>query len=273
MTWATTSALLTWPPVGHGVARFRARAFAGEAVDLDIDFAGSSRMSLVTALLACCVRDENEDALPMLALQQWSVAERLQGLLAIASASVGPLSHAIATCTLAGCGGQIELALGNEGFARAAVVYINWSSPEDSAVRLPVPTGDDLAAWESQVTAAGFEDAWWVRRLIVDIGGQCPTSDWIPPAAWLAPIADALDEADPLTNLVLNVDCPFCGAGTLIDVDLEFLLIERLGACQRRLTEDVHRLASLYHWRERDIADLPMWRRRQYLARIQAEFA
>lgn len=272
MTLAATSALLTWPPTGYGDVRFRARAFASEAGDLDIDFAGSSRVALVTALLARCVRDTNDDTVPKQVLQHWSVAERLQGLLAIASASAGPVSHAIATCTHVGCGSQVELELGNQGFARAAVAHVDWRAPDDTVVRLRLPTGDDLDAWQHQATSTGLEDAWWVRRLVVDIDGQHPSPDWMPQATWLAPIAAALEEADPLTNLVLDVDCPFCGRGVAIDVDLEFLLIERLGACQRSLTEDVHRLASLYHWCESDIADLPVWRRRRYLARIQAEF-
>ncbi len=273
MSSATTSALRPWPPRGRGDARFRARPFATDAGDLDVDFAGSSRVSLVTELLARCVQDVHGGDLSAATLQRWTVAERLQGLLAIASASVGPVSQAIATCTHPGCGGQVELELGNDGFAQGAIANIDWLAPDATSIRLRLPTGEDLDAWRNTITDVGMEDSWWVRRLVVDLDGQPPSKDWMPPPPWLALIAAALAAADPLTSLVLDVDCPFCNRGVAVDVDLEFLLIERLGACQRALTEDVHRLASTYHWRECDIAALPTWRRCHYLARIQAEVA
>lgn len=273
MSSATPHALLPWPPPGRGDARFRARPFASQAGDLDVDFAGGQRVALVTDLLARCLQHAHGGDVPPTTLQQWTVAERLQGLLAIASASVGPISQAVATCTHPGCGGQVELELGNDGFAQASMTGLDWIAPDDTPVRLRLPTGDDLVAWRTQRAAAGAEDAWWVRRLTVQLDDRPPASDWVPPASWLAPIADALDHADPLTNLVLDVDCPFCNRSVAVDVDLEFLLVERLGACQRALTEDIHRLASIYHWPERDIADLPAWRRRRYLARIEADVA
>lgn len=273
MSPATTHALLPWPPQGRGDARFRARPFASQAGDLDVDFVSRQRVSLVTELLARCLQHVQGGDVPATTLQQWTVAERLQGLLAIASASVGPISQAVATCTHPGCGGQVEIELGNDGFAQASIADLDWIAPDDTAVRLRLPTGDDLDAWRTRRAANGLEDTWWVRRLVVQLDGQAPAPDWIPPASWLAPIADVLDDADPLTNLVLDVDCPFCNRSVAVDVDLEFLLVERLGACQRALTEDVHRLASIYHWHERDIADLPAWRRRRYLARIQADVA
>jgi hypothetical protein len=271
MLSATTRALMPWPPQGLGDARFRARAFADEAGDLDIDFDGTSRVAVVTDLLARCVRDTNDGPVSAAVLQQWTVAERLQGLLAIASASVGPVSRAVATCTHSGCGGQVELELGNAGFAQMSVTVVDWTTPSDATVRLRLPTGDDLAAWQDQAPSVAHEEAWWVRRLIVSVDGEPPSSEWTTPSTWLVPIAETLEDADPLTALVLDVDCPFCGRVIAVDVDLEYLLIERLGACQRALTDEIHRLASAYHWNERDIADLPVWRRRQYLDRLQAD--
>jgi hypothetical protein len=102
-----------------------------------------------------------------------------------------------------------------------------------------------------------------------------PARELLPsllPKDWIDSLGSALNIADPLTALNLDVSCPFCNQALRVDVDLEQILLEGLRLQQRRLIEQVHRLAFSYHWSEIDIAALPAWRRERYLSRLAVEF-
>jgi hypothetical protein len=88
----------------------------------------------------------------------------------------------------------------------------------------------------------------------------------------MPPLAAALEAADPLTVLAIDVHCPFCNEPMCVEVDLEFLLLEGLRFKQRRMIEQIHRIARHYHWNEADIIAIPQWRRERYLSRIAAEY-
>jgi hypothetical protein len=263
-----------WPPVDHGGTRFLARPFAEDPADLDIDFAAMPRVDVVTRLLAQCLQRANGDAIDIEAALHWPVPERLQGLLAIARASRGATLRAVASCGHAGCAMQIEVELGVDAFAAAASTEIVWQSPEGSAIRLRLPTGNDLSAWRAPLREHGAAaEAWLARRLILSIDGRRCDDDAVLPDHWLAPLAAALQDADPLTALTIDVQCPGCERMQPVQVDLEPLLIAALRACQAELDQDIHQLATHYHWSEAAIVALPAWRRRRYVARLQAEFA
>lgn len=262
-------ALAHWPP-GGDATRFLSRRFADRHVDLDVDF-DLPRTSVVTDLIARCLHRSDGEPVSMQAAWDWTVAERLQGLLAIAHASVGPSTAAVATCNDDDCRGQVELELDLAGFVGVAPNRIEWRSPDGDRLSCRVPTGDDQRAWWEHAQGEGSADPAWLAMRLLDVdGGQGPTT---LPADWLAPLASALDAVDPLTDLTLDVACPYCGRVLAVDVDIERLLIDSLRRCQHRLVEHVHRLAGRYHWSERDIAGMPEWRRARYLARIAAELA
>jgi hypothetical protein len=265
---------IQWPP-GHAEPRLRARPFAAVAADLDLDCETMPKPALVTELLARCLRTgeqcdqgigDADDA--RAAFRQWNVVDRLQGLLAIAYASNGAETAALAHCS--DCRGQIELELGLPGFAADSVETVECDSPDGQRIRGRLPTGADLIAWSDE--AAG-DESWLAQRLVVAIDDLPPAQNWQLPQTWLAPIAEALQAADPLTALKLDVQCPFCACALAVEVDLESLLLTALGRRQRTVIEEVHRLASHYHWNETEIVAMPAWRRRRYLDRIQADFA
>ena len=87
------------------------------------------------------------------------------------------------------------------------------------------------------------------------------------------PAAAALQDADTLTALTIDVHCPGCERMLPVQIDLEPLLIDGLRARQTELGNDIHQLAMHYHWSEAEIVALPEWRRRRYVARLQAESA
>ena len=86
--------LAFWPPK-RGKERFLSRRFTDEHVDLDIDF-NLSRPELVTSLLASCLYQIEGNNVDAQSAWGWTVSERLQGLLALAHASSGDSTIAVA---------------------------------------------------------------------------------------------------------------------------------------------------------------------------------
>lgn len=267
------AALVHWPPV-LGKQRFLSRAFASRHADLDINF-DLPRPALVTELLSSCLQGIDGDAIDARSLWQWTVSERLQGLLAIANASTGASTAAVAVCSNADCREQIELQLGLSSFAdEEPANQFDWLSPDDEKISCRLPTGQDQLAWQNHTQAGqdaqNNDESWLAKRLIEDRSKQSTPVQL--PDTWIDSLGVALNAADPLTALDIDVSCPFCHQSLRVDVDLEHLLIEGLRLQQRRLIEQIHRLASSYHWSESDIASLPRWRRERYLTRVTAEF-
>lgn len=266
------AALAQWPPV-LGKQRFLSRPFANRHADLDIDF-DLPRPALVTELLSSCLCGIDGEAIDVESLWLWTVSERLQGLLAIANASTGAATAAVAICSNADCREQVELELGLSGFAdEEPANKFDWLSPEGDKLLCRLPTGQDQLAWQNHAQAGhdaqGNDESWLAKRLI-----EPPAKESTPlalPEIWMDSLGTALKAADPLTALDIDISCPFCNQSLRVDVDLEQLLIEGLRLQQRRLIEQIHRLANSYHWSEIDIASLPSWRRERYLSRIAAE--
>lgn len=263
------AALVQWPPV-LGKQRFLSRPFANRHADLDIDF-DLPRPALVTELLSSCLCGIDGEAIDVESLWLWTVSERLQGLLAIANASTGAATAAVAICSNADCREQVELELGLSGFAdEEPANKIDWLSPDGDKILCRLPTGQDQLSWQLHAkNEQQIDEAFLAESLM-----ESPARELLPtplPDAWMDSLGTALNAADPLTALNIDVSCPFCNQALRVDVDLEQLLIEGLRLQQRRLIEQIHRLANSYHWSEIDIASLPSWRRERYLSRIAAE--
>lgn len=123
-----------------------------------------------------------------------------------------------------------------------------------------MPTGADQLTW---LTTGDTSPGAILDRLLAIPDDAIEIS-----AAALETIEEALEEADPLTTLELETVCPECGSENSIPLDLEGGCLTLLAAEQPRLVDDIHVLASAYHWSEAEILAIPPTRRRQYLARI-----
>jgi hypothetical protein len=127
-------------------------------------------------------------------------------------------------------------------------------------VRLRAPTGADQAAIATLAPAAALQ------RLV-----QRCTLGWEEASGTIADdnttraVEDALESLSPeLANEMLTA-CPQCGLEQTVACDACTIAPGTLDA----LYEDVHALASRYHWSEREILELPRWRRRLYLELIE----
>lgn len=87
-------------------------------------------------------------------------------------------------------------------------------------------------------------------------------------------VAEALlADHDPATEIVLDGDCPACGARVSAAIDPIAHLWAELERSQALLESEIHTLALHYHWSEPEIVALPPARRARYIARLNDQLA
>lgn len=236
----------------------------GQPPDLDLDFGQADRPALVTDVLAgCCA--------PADRAFWWRqpVSLRTAALLRLAALTDGrdalPL-HARCTRCAAMFGFDLPLRqLADSASASDPVhgspVHVNLDAGR--TVTLRRPTGDDLRHWREAAPAtreAGV--ALMIGTLLVE-GDGGPEDE--------AALANALAALDPMVDFTVACDCPDCGAGNDVALDLETLALGRLAASQRVLLEQIHLCATHYGWTEAQVLAIPPARRARYLAMIGDE--
>jgi hypothetical protein len=247
---------------------YAARAFGASRADLDLDLSDSDRPGLVTRLLALCLARFTGVPDAEAVAWDWTVAERLQGLLAIVLATRTDLPPVSTRCQASGCRTSMQIELDLTAFvAEARRDPVVCRVAGDQRVTARLPRGVDQRHWRD--TKA--DSASMATRLVERVEGRIPERGWRVPPDWLDQLAAALAERDPLTALQLSAACPNCGHINVVDFDLEGWLLRLLAEAQDGLLDDVHGLAVAYHWGEADICALPAQRRRAYLARLERE--
>jgi hypothetical protein len=128
---------------------------------------------------------------------------------------------------------------------------------------LRLPTSRDLA-----VIAEEHDEQSAARRLLERLCAGSPPTEWTD--ALDVEISRALDEADPCTDLALELVCPACEFAWSAPFDIGAFLWEEVDLRARRLLDEVHALAGSYGWSEQKILALSETRRRAYLDRVLA---
>lgn len=258
-----------WP---CGAQPFGARAFGTQSADLDVDFRYSQRPFLITQLLVNGIRDGDQRPPDPEQVWNWPLPVRMQALLAIAAASAGRQLPLQLNCSQPACGEFLELELDLADLAELAGAGVSGGfacRPAGAAeVSMRLPTGDDQRRWLA-TAPEDLDPRSLAARLVVAIDGQAAADDWKPPAEWLPAMSAELERHDRLMDPQLQATCPSCGADVGVTFDVETTLLDLLAGIQRRLLEQIHCLASAYHWSEAEIIALPPHRRRYYLARLE----
>lgn len=83
-------------------------------------------------------------------------------------------------------------------------------------------------------------------------------------------ISEEMSLRDPQAEIVLEPNCPSCGQSFRTVLDAASFFFTELAARARTLLEEIHLLASHYHWSEAQILSLPERRRKLYLGLVQA---
>jgi len=136
------------------------------------------------------------------------------------------------------------------------------------SARIKVPDGAVQIALAEQ-PELGEPDPWLARRLVQSVNGE-PVDD--PDALPLSDediglIEDSVETLSPELGLVMQTQCPECGAEQKVELDPYANLARPVDS----LLHDIHRLARCYHWSEAAILELPVQRRRHYLRLIDQD--
>ena len=161
----------------------------------------------------------------------------------------GPALEATATCPC--CDARVEFTV-DAGWLRS---HDARSIPD---IDHRPPTAADLLAASRSIDPCGE-----LRR-------RCLGTDDLP-AAHVALLDDALAAADPLAEVLVDLNCPDCGTIFVSDLDLAAFAWAEVDARARHLLHEVDVLARVYGWSEPEVLDLTESRRGAYLRMATGE--
>jgi hypothetical protein len=258
-----------WLPIESRDRPVALRVFGSDMRDLSVEFAEVERACLVTKLLARCSQTQSGNPPSEQAIWDLPLGTRIEAVIALAGGdSAQPLVWRI-RCGYADCGAEGELQLRPAEIAALA-------AQAHRTELVPVKIGERVA-WVRRPT--GSDQRKWLENgadgtapLAASLFADPPLEDLRAAGIAEKEISDSIDRAmeefDPLVGFQLDVACPECGRSTAQAPDLLAGALECLWLAQFDLLEQVHRLASRYHWTEEEIAKIPAWRRQSYLAYI-----
>lgn len=140
-----------------------------------------------------------------------------------------------------------------QGFPESSV-QIN-----DGSYRLRLPTGADQSGLDQRksVEAQQLQLLAGLLQPALDVSTLSPRD--------IEKLDLILEAMAPEVALQLLAPCPHCQAENTLNLDP----YQSLGCSPDALLGEIHRLASTYHWSQREILDLPRRRRHHYLQLIE----
>lgn len=231
----------------------------GDLLDLweQADGLDPARQALVLAAAA----DQSSAPKELSALP---VGQRDARLLSLRVAMAGPNLEATAMC--ASCSELVEFSI--DALALLDVTA-SGGGPHTTvvdgiSVTWRCPTSDDLAHLASLDDSAPAE-AVLFQRCILDVTGTRPvTASDLPPGVRAA-VTEAMGDADPLAEILVDLTCANCGSQFTAEVDVAAFTWTELKACAHRLLREIDVLARVYGWTEREVLELSTARRAAYL--------
>ena len=195
---------------------------------------------------------------------QASIGQRDGWLLTLREELFGSSLETVAVCP--NCGEQLELTFSTQDIRAVAAVV-------DDALRVTaggyevachLPTSADLLEIAQSSTEDGRER---LLQRCVQVA-QCGDTAVDPatlPTEVAAAVMEAMAKADPQADVQIALSCPACRHGWSMAFDILAYLWSEIEDWARRLLREVHTLAAVYGWSERDILALSARRRRLYL--------
>jgi hypothetical protein len=135
-------------------------------------------------------------------------------------------------------------------------------------VSFRLPNSRDLAAIADCDKSDDARDL-LLDRCVIDsrLDGQEVSSRDLP-ASVMDAVVERMEEADPQSDVELDLLCPGCGHRWQALFDIESFFWTEINAWARRILAEVHVLASAYGWPETEILNLSALRRQHYLSLV-----
>lgn len=211
-------------------------------------------------LLAAACPEETPDVLAGL-----TIGQRDSRLLTLRAWMFGERMASLARCPQ--CGETLEFEFMVSDIRVDAEPPASLSLEVDGyAIEVRPPNSADLAA----IAAASDEaSTHLLERCILSLRHNgSPAAVSALPAHVVASISDCLAQADPQTDVQLDLTCPACGNVWRASFDIVSYFWSEVNAWAERLLREVHMLAATYGWFEADILAMSPARRRRYLEMI-----
>jgi hypothetical protein len=182
-------------------------------------------------------------------------------------AVVGPTVLCAFDCPSTGCGERVEVGFALADYMAAArpgrprgVVAVpdrpGWFCFDHAPAAFRLPTAADQCAVLDRPGAAGL------------LAERC-----LDPPDMAQPLRARAERAmavmAPEVSRPVAGQCPACGAAVRAGLHLPSMVMVELGRAAAGLDEEVHLLASTYHWAEAAILALPRQRRQGYATRAR----
>ena len=139
---------------------------------------------------------------------------------------------------------------------------------EDYIITFRLLTSWDLAgiaACTDEVMAASL----LLKRCVLGVNRNGISKDITEvPDRVIQKLQKTISESDPQAEILLDLKCPACEAHWQVLFDIAAFLWEEIATQAERLLDEVHTLAGVYGWAEKEILALSPVRRRYYIERI-----
>lgn len=236
-----------------------------EFLDWDIGSVPPARK--VTCVLAKCGDLSEQEAASL------TVGEREGLLLKLRQATFGERMACILECPRPECREKMDLDITVQDLLmprNGVALGIHEASFDGYRVRFRLPNGADQ---EAVASLAQVDETQAVhvllRRCLVEVECDGKRQEEIP-LAISDRISDAMEALDPQAQIVIEPLCPACGNTFRTILDTASFFFAEATAHARTLLEEVHVLASFYHWSEAAILSIPQRRRKFYLDLVEA---
>jgi hypothetical protein len=205
------------------------------------------------------------EAFPQTSLRDWaaaSVGRRDGALLQLREALFGDTLDAAVGCP--GCGDRLELCFSADDIRASAVADEDGLRVQldgyDVCSRLP--TSLDLL----ELAARGQASAQLLLARCVEqarrAGADVDVAEL--PERVVDEVVAGMARADPLADVRVAVACPACERSTDVAFDIVSYLFDEIDEWAQRLCLEVHALAMIYGWSEREIVAMSARRRALY---------
>jgi hypothetical protein len=224
---------------------------------------GQSAVERVLALLAAACPEQTPEELArlsigrrdrlLLTLREWTFGSRLLGRVPCQS-----------------CGEALELTFNVSDICapEAEISDALTLKLNGYEVYFRLPNSQDLFAISDSEDVSDGKQRLLARCLLgVTQGGEQGALDGLPEHVQEA-VAQRMAEADPQSDVQLQLSCPECGHEWLAAFDIVSYFWSEINTWAHRILREVHMLAAAYGWREEEILAMTPRRRHIYLEMV-----